>query len=123
MLNEKLKKIVAEYEEKGVEVVVLNNNGKIEYSTDKVENKDEYCDDCPFFSLVPDPDPYDWFRDGDQKAICFEMKASIAGGLERPSEWTNIPKPLFCPKLNRKLTEEEKEKAERLLEWGRKRFN
>lgn len=82
----------------------------------------EFCDQCYAFSLLPDPNPYDWFRDGDKKAVCSEVKGVIEGSLEIPSEWTNIRKPLYCPKLGRKLTEEEKEEAATRLKWAQKRW-
>ena len=122
MLNKKAEKIVKEYEKAGIDVVVLNNDGKIEYATTENEKKEECCDSCAYFALVPDPDPLDWFRDEDKKAVCFELNAVIEGGLEKPSEWTNIKKPIFCPRLGRKLTDEEKKIAEEKLEFARKMF-
>ena len=80
------------------------------------------CNLCKFFLLAPDPDPYDWFRDGDMKALCLKQKAVIAGALEYPSEWQNILKPLWCPKLGRKLSKDEKEKSIESLTYAQKRF-
>ena len=80
------------------------------------------CNQCDSFMLAPDPDPYDWFRDGDKKALCLKQKAVIAEGLEYPSEWKNILKPLWCPKLGRKLSKAEKEKSIESLTYAQKRF-
>ena len=71
---------------------------------------------------LPDPDPFDWFRDGDMKAVCLEVNGVIEGSLERPSECTNICKPLYCPNLGRELSEEEKKTAAESLKWAKKRM-
>ena len=63
----------------------------------------EFCDKCSDFRLEPDPDPYDWFRDSDMKAVCCATGRVIEDSLEKPSEWTNIPRPRFCPKLGREV--------------------
>ena len=80
------------------------------------------CNQCKFFMLAPDSDPYDWFRDGDKKSLCLKQKAVIANSLEYPSEWSNISSPLWCPNLGCKLNEEEKEKANKNLEFAQKLF-
>jgi len=120
MLSEQELREVKELEKSGANVVI-SNGGKLEYSTLKVEDS-EYCINCSSFLLAPDPDPYDWFRDEDMKAICSEVNGVIEGGLERPSEWSTVHKPLYCPKLGRELTEEEKEKAAKDLEEAKKRM-
>lgn len=84
--------------------------------------KDFNCNQCDSFMLAPDPDPYDWFRDTDKKAVCLKLKAVIQGSLEYPSEWQNILKPLWCPKLGRKLSKDEKEKSIESLTYAQKRF-
>ena len=107
--EEDLRKI-KEYEKLGINVVVLGSDGKIDYSTQGMCG--EFCDRCSALRLLPDPDPYDWFRDEDMKAVCSLMgNAVIRGSLETPSEYTGIPKPLYCPKLGRELSEEEKKEA------------
>jgi len=113
---------IKEYEEAGLNVVVIGNNGTIEYSTQGMEGC-EYCDQCKAFRLLPDPDPHDWFRDDDMKAVCLEINGVIKGALESSSEWTNIRKPLYCPKLGRELSEEEKKEAAEKLEWAKKLMN
>lgn len=118
--NDELREI-KEYEEAGIEVVALGSGGTLEYAT-KGMGGSEYCDQCSAFRLFPDPDPNDWLRDGDMKAVCLEVNGVIAGSLERPSEWTNISKPLFCPKLGRELSEEEKKKAADRLKWAKERM-
>lgn len=81
----------------------------------QVKNGCDYCDLCPAFRLLPDPNPYDRFRDDDMKAVCLEVNGVIEDNLETPGEWTNIRKPLYCPNLGRKLSEEEKKKAQKAL--------
>lgn len=115
MLDEKKLQEIRKFENAGLDVVVIGNNGEIDYSTQSNNGNCEYCDQCNSFRLLPDPDPFDDFRDGDMKAICLEINGVIAGSLERPSEWTNMAKPLYCPKLGRELSEKEKEIAERSL--------
>lgn len=118
MLNEKDLREIKKYEEAGIDVVSIDSSGKLEYST-QGKGGCEYCDNCSSFRLLPDPDPHDWFRDGDMKAVCLELNVVIEGALERPSEWTNICKPLYCPKLGRELSEEEKKKADEQLKWAK----
>ena len=56
------------------------------------------------------------------KAVCLEVNGVIEGSLERPSGWTNIRRPLYCPKLGRELSEEEKEIAAKKLQWAKERM-
>lgn len=121
MLDEKKLREIKEYEETGINVVAIGSDGTLDYSTNGMGGC-EYCDQCSSLRLLPDPDPYDWFRDGDMKAVCLEIGGVIAGALENPSEWTNICKPLYCPKLGRKLSEEEVEEAEKQLKWAKMRM-
>ena len=122
MLSEKNLQKIKEFEEAGIfSVVAVDNDGRISYSTKGVGGS-EYCDQCSAFRLLPDPDPTDWFRDNDKKAVCLEVNGVIAGSLEGPGEYTNIRKPLYCPKLGRELSEDEKKKATERLEWARKRM-
>lgn len=81
----------------------------------------EFCNDCCFLRLLPDPDPYDWFADNEKKAVCLEMKAVIEGSLG-PFETNKIQKPLYCPKLGRELSEEEKKKSAEWLKWAKDRW-
>lgn len=121
MLEEKVLDEIKEYEEAGINVVAVGSEGKLAYSTQGLGGS-EYCDQCSDFCLLPDPDPTDWFRDGDMKAVCNECNAVIAGGLERPSEMTKIQKPIWCPKLGRELTEEEKKQADGFLKLAKERM-
>ena len=121
MLSEKNLQEIKKFEESGISVVAVNSDGRLSYSTQGVGGS-EYCDQCSAFRLLPDPDPFDWFRDNDMKAVCLEVNGVIAGSLERPSEYTHIRKPLYCPKLGRELSEDEKKKATKRLEWARKRM-
>ena len=111
-------KEIREYEERGLDVVEIGSDGKLEYATNKSSNTD-YCDSCEFLKFEPDPAPDDWFRDGDEKAICTKLDAQIAGALE-PRELTNIYKPIWCPKLGRKLTPKEQKEAEERLDFDKK---
>jgi len=121
MLSEKNLREIKEYEEAGIDVVAIGSGGTLDYSTQGMGGS-EFCDQCNAFRLLPDPDPYDWFRDGDKKAVCLEVNGVIEGSLERPSEWTNIRKPLYCPKLGRELSEEEKEDTAKRLKWAKERM-
>ena len=112
---------IKEYEEAGIDVVAIGNGGTLDYSTQGMGGS-EFCDQCSAFRLMTDSDPYDWFRDGDMKAVCLEANGVIEGSLERPSEWINICKPLYCPKLGRELSEEEKEEAAKRLKWAKERM-
>ena len=112
-----LRERIKECEELGFDVVVVRR-GKLDYSTQGMGGSD-YCDQCIAFRLLPDPDPCDWFRDGDKMAVCLEIDGLIEGALEHPNEWTNIRKPLYCPKLGRKLSEEESKQATEQLKWAK----
>lgn len=117
-MNEtKFQKEIREFEEAEIDVVATHN-GKLTHVTGGINNSPEVCDSCACLIFAPDPDPDDWFRDNDKKAVCTEMKATIVGSLERPSEMVNIHKPLWCPKLGRELTAKEKEMASRRLKIG-----
>ena len=121
-LSKKQKEEIKKFEEAGIEVVAVNGEGKLEYTTKGTENNNDYCDGCEFLRLEPDPDPYDWFCDDEQKAICLKKKAVIAGALG-VNEVTGIFKPLYCPKFGRKLSQEEEKEAEIRLHWAQERFN
>lgn len=107
-MDEKTKREIQQFEDAGIDVV-STRNGKLSYVTGGINQDESYCDSCSFLTFKPDPDPYDWFHDGDQKAVCERMEAKVMGGLERPSEMVDIPKPIWCPKLGRELTDLEKE--------------
>lgn len=121
MLDEKNLNEIKKYEDAGINVVAVGSGGTLEYATTGLGGS-KYCDQCKAFCLLPDPDPLDSFRNGDMKAVCNELKAVIEGGLERPSEMTNIKKPIWCPKLGRELTNEEKKEAESSLKWAQERM-
>lgn len=121
MLSKKNLREIEKYEKAGIDVIAIGGNGTLDYATQGMGGS-EYCDQCSSFRLLPDPDPKDWFRDGDMKAVCLEVNGVIEGSLERPSEWTNICKPLYCPKLGRELSEEEKKAAKEMLKRAKKRM-
>ena len=110
-------KEIKKFEEQGFSVVSINSIGKLEYATEK-ENSDDFCDSCEHLRFAPDPDPDDWFRGDDQKAICMAKKVVMYHSLMY-NELTQIPKPLYCPKLKRELTDEEELIAMRQLEADR----
>lgn len=108
-----------EFEEAGIDVISTDKQGKLDYAT-KMNNGSEYCDSCEALQFLPDPDPTDWFHDGDRKAVCTQLGVTIAGSLE-PREMTNIEKPLYCPKLGRELTQEEQKMAKITFELAKVR--
>lgn len=118
MLREHEIREFEEYEQEGVDVVAVSSRGTLEYSTQDLGGN-EFCDQCSSFRLLPDPDPHDWFRDVDKKAVCLEVNGLIEGSLEKPSEWINVRKPLYCPKLGRELNEDEKAIAKKRLVWAK----
>lgn len=101
-MNSKMEKEIREREEAGIDVVVINND-QLEYATGGINKSKEVCDSCKYLYFSPDPDPYDWFRDGDQRADCYysEPPCNIARSLELPSEMVNIHKPEWCPLKNK----------------------
>ena len=113
-MDKNLEKEIREFEKAGIDVVATKN-GKLEHVTGGINQSPNVCDSCPNLIFAPDPDPYDFFRDGDQKALCLSMKAAIETGLERPSEMVNILKPIWCPCLGRELTSEEKKHYDSIL--------
>ncbi len=120
-MDSKTKKEIREYEEAGIDVVVTKN-GKLEYVTGGINDSKEVCDNCEFLTFKPDPDPDDWFRDEDQKAVCLKMEAAISRYLETLSEMINISKPLWCPYLGRELSEDERKQAKEMLEYRKEEF-
>lgn len=111
-----LRELIKGCEELGFDVVVVRGDGKLDYSTQGMGGSD-YCDQCISFRLFPDSDPCDLF--GDKMAVCLEVDGLIEGALETANEWTNIRKPLYCPKLGRKLSEEESKQATEQLKWAK----
>lgn len=121
MLSQEDTRKIQKLEEDGGFVAVIGGNGELQYATNSVKSEG-YCDCCECLRFLPDPDPFDWFRDGDMKAVCTAINGVIAGHLETPKEYVNIEKPLFCPKLGRKLSKEEKEKADKMLKIAKSRM-
>lgn len=89
MLIEKALLEIKEYEEAGIDVFAIDHDRSLAYSSQGMGGC-EYCDQCSSFRLLPDPNPFDWFRDDDMKAVCLEVNGVIASFLEGPSEYTNI---------------------------------
>ena len=120
-MNERTKEEIKKMEDAGIDVV-MTEGGRLSHVTGGINTDSNVCDSCNCLFFADDPDPFDWFRSGDQKAVCSEMKAVIADSLERPSEMINLSKPLWCPKLERELTKKEKNIAETRLAFDKKRF-
>ncbi len=118
-----MQKEIQKMEAAGLDVVAVDADGKLAHVTGGINQNTEFCDSCSFLAFRRDPDPYDWFHDNDQKAVCEKMKAMIAGALEKPSEMVNISTPLWCPRLLKcSLTEEEEKKAKERLSFDRSRY-
>ena len=43
-----------------------------------IVNEIEKCTQCPHCTILPDPDPYDWFCDDDVKLFCEKLKRTVA---------------------------------------------
>ena len=50
-----------------------------------IVNEIEKCTQCPHCTILPDPEPYDWFCDDDVKLFCEKLKRTVAAAL-RPYE-------------------------------------
>lgn len=122
-MDEKFQREIKEFEDAGIDVVATNKAGEIIHNSVKNDNQDDVCNGCEFLRLVDDPDPFDWFRDDDKKALCELLKAVICGSLE-PRELVKIYKPVFCPKfkLEREITKQEQEAIDRWLKNAKKRY-
>lgn len=72
------------------------------------------CIKCKEHKNIPDPDPFDWFRDGDMAVVCSMSKNPdmdkeakyacdrqdrrvVQGGVG-PFDWDGIKVPKWCPK-------------------------
>ena len=72
------------------------------------------CTKCKDHDTIPDPDPGDWFRDGDMAVVCklsknihMDKKAEyvadrqdrrvVQGGVG-PWDWKDIGVPKWCPR-------------------------
>lgn len=59
-----------------------------------------YCTLCEHGRVEPDPDPFDWFNDDDEKVVCALTGKIVAGAL-RPYETDEVcVKDEYCPKKN-----------------------
>lgn len=105
-MDEKFKKEISKMEAAGLTVIIVGKKGNIEHVTGGITNHTDLCDSCPHLHFVPDPDPFDSFRDDDQKALCEKMELCIANRLGF-NELTNLKKPIWCPYLDRPLTKYE----------------
>ncbi len=118
----KMQKEIKEMEAAGLDVVAVDEDGKLAYVTGGINQDENFCDSCPYLAFRRDPEPGDWLHDNDQKAVCETKKAVIAGALEKPSEMVNIRTPLWCPRLKCSLTEEEEKKAKERLSFDKSRY-
>ena len=89
-----------------------------ENCSDQDQDMSKYCNNCKAFKLVSEYTPYSSIKNESKKAICLEIDGVIKSSLKNIDEWTNIPKPLYCPKLGRELTEKEQKKADRMMDWA-----
>jgi hypothetical protein len=80
----------------------------------KKKIKTETCLDCSSHKKIADPDPFDWFRDGDQAVVCslskntkMDKKSKYASDRQNlmvvqsligPWDWDDIKIPKWCPK-------------------------
>jgi len=62
------------------------------------EEKSFYCNDCAEMRREPDPDPYDWFCDDDEKFVCGKT-GNLLSVANRPYEKQVVPKD--CPILHK----------------------
>ena len=46
-----------------------------------IVNEIEKCTQCPHCTILPDPEPYDWFCDDDVKLFCEKLKRTITGNI------------------------------------------
>lgn len=75
-----------EYEKEGMDVLVVDENGKVLHRTDGNEKENEFiCSKCPCCLIQPDLDPFDWFCDDDVKIVCSKTGKVVACAL-RPYE-------------------------------------
>ena len=61
-----------------------------------IVNEIEKCTQCPHCTILPDPEPYDWFCDDDVKLFCEKLKRTVAAAL-RPYESDEVDIPSDCP--------------------------
>ena len=94
LTKEDLQKI-QELEKERLFIAVTNEHGTLQYST-RLFNSN-YCDNCPYLQLSPDPDPYDSFS-LDVKAEC-KYTGKIITRYLGPTECSEIPKLDSCPFL------------------------
>ena len=59
-------------------------------------NEIKKCVQCPHCTILPDPEPYDWFCDDDVKLFCEKLKRTVAAAL-RPYESDEVDIPSDCP--------------------------
>ena len=82
----------------------------------KEKNSSDYCNSCVHLKFIPDST--DIFKNNEKKVICMAKKVVMYRSLKY-NELTQIPKPLYCPKLGREITDEEDLIAMKQLEAAR----
>lgn len=55
------------------------------------------CIDCPLHSVLPDPDPDDWFNDDDMKVVCNLAKKEITSACRPYNLRKESDIPNWCP--------------------------
>lgn len=83
-------------EANGEDVTVLDNEGRIFYSTYLCTEKG-YCDSCSYLRFIDSPDPLDPLRNSDQQPYCCYTKKNI-GDSVTVFDVTKICSPDWCPK-------------------------
>lgn len=105
------KEAIRTLEELGYTVILIEND-RVVYS--RLQQEEKYCDGCQYLTFEQTPDPYDSFSI-DFYAICTYLKRKVQGGLAF-YETKELPKPLACPFLGRKLSKDEKKEMEEWME-------
>lgn len=59
----------------------------------------ENCMDCPNHNVLPDPDPYDWFCDDDEKVVCEKINKTITVSCRPYNKRKECKIPNWCPLL------------------------
>lgn len=87
---------------------------KVQFETAPVKKEIEFCIQCPFCVVVPDPDFDDWFCDDDEAVCCKHpdypveeqseyykthhiSKYPVIEGSNRPYETKKVSVPNHCP--------------------------
>lgn len=70
-------------------------------SENKVTIEITNCMDCPDHELLPDPDPYDWFCDDDEKVVCTKTGRNVTCACRPYNTRKECEIPHWCPRIRR----------------------